>query len=114
MATKPIKPAFVLKDQLILREHIWDRIHWVTYRVPMEMAGILKKGLADAPVRVQLTKQFTDATFPPPLSLLLSFPSPPPYISFSLYPISSSLIFFREISLKAGDYIAIQSFLKKK
>ena len=32
MATKPIKPAFVLKDQLILREHIWDRIHWVTYR----------------------------------------------------------------------------------
>jgi len=114
MATKPIKPAFVLKDQLILREHIWDRIHWVTYRVPMEMAGILKKGLADAPVRVQLTKQFTDATWKHTSALIMEGTAPPPEIAGAIYNIADDISCGREISLKAGDYIAIQSFLKKK
>lgn len=114
MATKISAQAFVLKDQLKLREHIWDRIHWVTYRVPNNLTEILKKGVADAPVRVKLTKQFTDVTWKHTAALVMEGTPPPAEIAGAIYNIADDISCGREVSLKAGDYIAIQSFIKAK
>ena len=114
MATKPIKLTYVLKDQLSLREAIWDRIHWVTYRVPNNLSDILKKGVADAPVRVALSKQFTALTWKYTSALVNEGTAPPPEIAGAIYNIVDDVSCGREITLKAGDYIAIQSFMKAK
>jgi hypothetical protein len=114
MATKISRQAFILKDQLALRELIWDRIHWVTYRVPNNLTDILKKGVADAPVRVKLTKQFTDVTWQYTSALVMEGKAPPPEIAGAIYNIADDVSCGREINLRAGDYIALQSFIKAK
>lgn len=114
MAKKITKQAFLLKDQLALREIIWDRIHWVTYRVPNNLMDILKKGVADAPVPVKLTKQFTDVTWQYTNALVAEGKAPPPEIAGAIYNIADDVSSGREITLKAGDYIAIQNFIKAK
>ena len=112
MATKISKPAFILKEQLSLRKVIWDRIHWVTYRVPNDLNDMVKKGVVDVPVRVKLTKAFTDLTWQHTNALVMEGKAPPAEIAGAIYNITDDLSCGREITLRAGDYIAIQSYIK--
>ena len=109
-------PIDYLHIRFKLAESIWDRMHQVMYLYPVPwMRDDLKEGALrewGELVHGKVSKQFSEVTKKYVGDYMMNGKMPPKEIEAPILNMVDDVAAGRQIQMKAGDYIAIQNFIK--
>jgi hypothetical protein len=94
--------------RVVLSESIWKRKWWVMYLVVVD--DIFTKNHID----INITPAFEAATFRYAHAYIEKGEMPPPDIAPAILNMADDFLAGRQVSVRAGDYIAIQNHLRKE
>ena len=95
-----------LPMKVVLSEAIWKRKWWVMYLVVVDKAGLLDN--------VTIDERFEKVLFQHVSTYLEKGEMPPAEIAPAVLNMADDHLAGRQVVLRAGDYIAVQNFLRKK
>ena len=95
-----------LPMKVVLSEAIWKRKWWVMYLVVVDKAGLLDQ--------VTIDERFEKVLFQQVSAYLEKGEMPPAEIAPAVLNMADDHLAGRQVVLRAGDYIAVQNFLRKK
>ena len=93
--------------RVVLSESIWKRKWWLMYLVIIDKADIFEH------INVNFGKEFEDVTFRYVDAYIEKGEMPPADIAPAILNMADDHLAGRQVSIRAGDYIAIQNHLRK-
>ncbi len=95
-----------LPMKVLLSESIWKRKWWVMYLIVVDKAGLLDS--------VKIDAEFEKVLFQHVNTYLEKGEMPPAEIAPAVLNMADDHLAGRQVVLRAGDYISIQNFLRKR
>jgi hypothetical protein len=99
------------KNNILLRWPDWMKLPW--WRVAYLIPPFLRKDLSEL-VQIPVGEKFQNVIEEHTKAFIEKGVEPPREIAGVIYNIADDLQHGREAILRAGDYIAVQSFIKRK
>ena len=98
----------MLPVRIVLNDLIWKRKWWVMYLIVNDKIRI------DERVTAQIDKFMEDAALKHVRAYMDEGTMPPDEIAPAILNLADDVMAGRQVSLRAGDYIAIQNYVRKK
>lgn len=98
----------MLPVRIVLNDFIWKRKWWVMYLIVNDKIRI------DERLTAQLDKFMDEVALKHVKAFMDEGTMPPEEIAPAILNMADDVMAGRQVSLRAGDYIAIQNFVRKK